>query len=573
MARKKNNSQARSKVDPKDVAAVEAFQSRNGRRDANTKKSAVNDWRWYALNDQLLRDSASYPFTYPLGNPINYGPKGLDANKWAIPGICAIEVAPTPGYSDDPNAPVNICARKQYSDIRHANSGSANYDSPDLMIYYLAIDSMFMMLSHFKRVYGTMLTYNPVNRYAPKAFVEAMGVDFDDISANMADFRAMLNTYIIKASSMSVPGNMSYMAKHRWMFEGLYKDQDINKAQIYMFIPHGYYIYDLDNDSAGMLKWTRYSPTRGGSLLKLNDIDTLLASIIDPILYGVGAQDFNIMSGDIIKAYGRENCLTMEQIATDYAILPEYHEEVLDQIQNLTLMGGLLETGDSSLGGNNQDIVQDATKSYLKYSPLFYNQVPFSGPRVRPATVTAVAGDNCFQTNRIITFDRDVVLPEHTMVATRLTNIADEITLHTGYYGHLIHSKTLGSEVACRANIYRYEVVNGVLTLVTKRFFDISWTFLNIIANTSTTTVDSVAQDLEDMYDNMNQLLTQLDYFHRHMPVAVTAGIVDEATGTWNFDSFNGYHYDVNSYTVLNEQDLRQMAEAALMSEFDVTIK
>lgn len=573
MARNKSNNSRSRSVDPKDLEKIAEYQRTRGGR-GKAVKSRDNDWQWYALNEQLLKDSASYPFTYPLGNPIPYGSAGLDANKWAIPGICAIEVSPTPGYADDPNAPVNISARKQFSDIRKANSGSANYDSPDLMLYYLAVDSMFMMLSFFKRAYGVMLTYNPVNRYAPKAIIQSMGLDFDDIAANLADYRAMLNTFIIKTSSMSIPRDMSYMAKHRWMFEGIYKDQDINKAQLYMFVPHGYYIYGLDSDGAGMLNWKRYNPYYS-TPLKVSDIEVLLASIIDPILYGVGAQDFNIMSGDIIKAYGRENCLTMEQVATEYAILPEYSEEVLDQIQNATLIGALPETGHNELpSGQIQDIVQDTTKTYLKYTPLFYNRVPFSGNPSRPSTVTAVAGDNCFVTNRIVTFDRDVVLPEHTMVATRLTNIASQVTLVTGKYAHLIKCDTLGSEVANQAHIWRYELdSNGVMKLVSKRWFDISWTFLNIISNYSTTNVGSVATAIQDMYDDMHQLMTELSYFHRHMPVAITAGLVDESTGNWNFDSFNGYFFDVNSYTVLNRDDLKQMAEAALLSEFDVTIK
>lgn len=578
MPRNKNNSRnkLRSEVDPADLKKVDEA-VRQGRGGKNTLKSKSNDWRWYALNEQLLVDSASYPFTYPLGNPINYGPSGLDANNWAIPGICTIDITPTPGYSMDPNSPVNICARKQYSDIRKANSGSANYDSPDLMIYYLALDSMYMMLSYFKRVYGVMMTYNPVNRYAPKAIVESMGIDFDDIANNLADYRAMLNTYIIKTSSMSIPNNMSYMAKHRWMFEGIYKDQDINKAQLYLYKPHGYFVYDLDDDSAGMLRFYKYGYTKGGAArgkLTVAKIDELLAEIIDPILYGYGAQDFNIMSGDIIKAYGRENCLTMEQIPIEYAVLPAYDEEVLDQIQNLTLCGTLNLSSDTNLPSDAvQNIVQDSTKGYLKYSPWFMNRVPFSGNPVRPATVTTIAGDNCFTADKIITFDRDVVKPEHTMVASRLTNTADKVHYLGSYYAQYLHYRTLGSEVANIAAIWRYELVDGVMQLVSMRNFDMSCTFLNIIPDISSTPVLTVVNSVKDMYDKMNQLMTELGYFHRHFPVAVTAGIVDEATGDWYFDSFNGFFFDVNNYTILREQDLIQMSTAALMSEFDVTQK
>lgn len=532
-------------------------------------QSKTNDWRWYAANEQLLKDSASYAYGYPLGNPINYGPEGLEANKWSIPGICRIDIAPTIGWASGVNSPVNVASRNIFSYIRHANSGSSNYDAPDLMLYLLAMDNAYSMLSFLKRIYGTVLTYSHTNRYFPKAIVESMGVDFEDISSNLADFRALINTYVVKVGSFCVPATMSYMAKHMWMYSGLYYDQPVEKAQVYYYCPMGYYTYALDEDGAGMLQWHEYN---GGIIHDFEWFKTTMDSIIDPIISGLGAQDFNIMSGDILKAFGEGNVIKLESLPEGYTVLPSYDETILDQIQNLTLAGLMRETGhaDTPTGWTGQDIRQDATKGHIVHTPYFTNYVNGSS-LVRPASVTAVAGDNCFSTRRIVTFDHDGITPAETMEATRLTNIAHYKEYVPNKYATRMLYNTMGSEVACRCCIYRY-VVNpqGIMQLQNAVTKTMSWTFLNQITD-GTSEVSQYYDMFKGNYDQMNQALTLLGYFHRHFPVAVTAGIIDEGTGTWAYDSFNGYQFDVNNYTVLDADDLEQMSETALISEFAIT--
>jgi len=192
--------------------------------------SETNDWRWYATNAQLVKDTASYPFTYALGTRLQLGPYGADANKLSIPGVCSLAFVPTVGWSDNPNSPINVASRAIYSDVRHTNSGAVNYDPVDLMIYLISMDSCYMVLDFMKRVYGCMRGVSPVNRYYPKAIIEAMGVDYDSINKNLDDFRAAINTYAQKLKALVVPNGMSYMAKHQWMVSGLYKDHDTGQT-------------------------------------------------------------------------------------------------------------------------------------------------------------------------------------------------------------------------------------------------------------------------------------------------------------------------------------------------------
>lgn len=169
----------------------------NVRRDAsNMHACKPNDWRWYAQNEQLMRDYASYSFNNPVGEIMLTGNPRIDSAS--VPGVMALRFYPCIGFANDETSPINVAMRRLYSFVRHANSGASNYDAPDLMMYCVAVDSAYMFLAHMKRVYGVMLNYTPFNRYYPKALVAAMQFNFDNIEKNLNDFRGYINQYAIK---------------------------------------------------------------------------------------------------------------------------------------------------------------------------------------------------------------------------------------------------------------------------------------------------------------------------------------------------------------------------------------
>lgn len=112
-----------------------------------------NDPSWYYNSEQILRDVASFSFMKPLGYPLRYqnqvGPTAgsntvmMNGFSGFVPGVLSVQVGLTPGISTDSQSPLNLAATNIYSFVRHKNSGSRNYDSPDLMLYLLAMDSLF----------------------------------------------------------------------------------------------------------------------------------------------------------------------------------------------------------------------------------------------------------------------------------------------------------------------------------------------------------------------------------------------------------------------------------------------
>lgn len=105
--------------------------------------SKDNDPAWYALNPQLLKDAASFPYAWPLGLRLNVGEYGANVNAGSLPGIFAMHWVPTIGYSSDGTSPINVASVNIYTKVRHDNSGHANYDHADYMMYLMAMDSVY----------------------------------------------------------------------------------------------------------------------------------------------------------------------------------------------------------------------------------------------------------------------------------------------------------------------------------------------------------------------------------------------------------------------------------------------
>ena len=557
-------------------------------QDFHSPISKENDWRWYAQNEQLLRDTASFPYSWPLGNPLTLFPTEAEGNGSTVPGVMAIHISPAIGYAEaDSVAPVNVAARNVYTFVRHQNSGHVNYDAPDLMLYLLAMDSCYSYIAWLKRIYGVMMTFSYTNRYYPQAVVTAMEVDFDDIHTHLADFRAFINSLAVRVGSMAIPANMSYMARHMWMYSGLYYDTPQDKAQTYLYQPTGFYQFNLNPESsAGELVFKplsksvsetdfehRFSHTSEElALLKFADLVAYGEQLLRPVLQ---SEDMNIMSGDILKAYLPANIYKIDMINESYTVLPAYVEEVLDQINNLRFIGfpigdraQTVFTGVTGKAAGN--VVQDATKGYLESNPKYFcwNNMP--------ATYAAEKIPNRvfipYNANVMINFQHGDINPANTMVASRLANIVSgrpEINEKAGYAFSDV--ETVGSEVANYGVVYRYtkDMSRGMLLIATEAIFTAINTQVSDSAMTTPTQITAM------LSKNMQALAraAMFTVFDRHPRIAQFAISTIEDSGVIKdyASAFAGFLGDVNYYALLDAEALKRLATTALLSEFDVT--
>lgn len=299
----------------------------------NNKVYRANDPSWYNQDSSLARDSAAIPFSYVVGNPTNLGEDGI---PWTRPGIMKITLMPTIGDATVPNSPINIAATANYSFIRHANSGHANYDAPDLMLYEIALANAYSYLNYLQRIYGLVTLYSVSNRYYPKALLQSDYIDFDDVNENLANFRYGINVFINKLAAFAVQGDMPFFKRQAFLYSNVYTQGDSAKSSLYYYAPDGFYQYALNTDGSGMLKFKKFENTEPAveypkTVKYLLDYGN---ELLDPIL---SSEDMGIMSGDILRAYG-DNILKVAPIPEYYPLVPVADLAVIEQMQNATIL-------------------------------------------------------------------------------------------------------------------------------------------------------------------------------------------------------------------------------------------
>lgn len=495
-------------------------------------KHKFNDVSWYTKNSQMLVDAASYSYNAALGTPLPWQlmvtGSGLDytpvvnssAGNLAVPGLCVLKVLPTIGISTDAASPANVAAQNIYSFVRYMNSGAKNYDQADLMIYLLAMDSIYACWNWLKRVYGYLRTYSQFNKYMPLAYLQAdtnaTNVSGVTLYQNLADFRLYLNQAAAKISAFCVPAVMPLFIRHSWMFSNIYKDSDSLKAQQYIFSPEAFYQYNETGSEFGGQLVPKPIST---NLTSFSGMCKYLDALIDAIAY---SEDIGVMSGDILKAYGESKLFKLTAVDADYEVLPVYNEEVLNQIHNSTIVP--IKQPSANAYDASYTITQDPNTGYLKWDPKL-NALAYSRAEV------------------MINMPWDNVTPANTMVGTRLTAMV------TGS-GSNYMIDSCGSEIVTRRIILVLRA-NGSYQSMN---FDTDYWAIDAVSDSAT-----IWSSVRPML-----LLSQFDW-HPLVPIIVMGGTLASPK-----NSVAGILGDVNNYTMMDEDDLQKLHYTAIMSEFNI---
>lgn len=375
---------------------------RDYRKDRLDKQSSsrFNDVSWYSRNDKILKDAASLSFNNPLGakTTIVQAAQKQSETLYSVAGICAIGFHALPGISTDNSSAVNLAARDIYAFVRHQNSGSANYDSPDLMMYLLAMDYAYLWFNYCKRAYGTMMQYSQLSRYMPKGLVTAQGFNFDSLQADLADFRYGLNVVAAKLNALYVPNVMTMFIRHSWMVSNMWADSASAKAQVYLYRPYCYMTLSEQNDTPGLQIKHTINPMNLTVSQALSILDNMVSAIVQ-------SEDMNIMAGDLRKAYGAEKAFMLSGVDADYSVRPVYNEEVLQQLHNLTTVGDVANPG--------LDITIDNNTNALLCNPSVTNQFLLN------------------ERSPMLNMRKDDPTPADVMVSSRLTAYAAGSAIYT----------------------------------------------------------------------------------------------------------------------------------------------
>lgn len=488
-------------------------------KDVNHK---FNDVSWYAKNEHILKDAASFSYNAPLGNQVPFSDiyTGVAMEgSYAIPGLYSMVVVPSYGIGENYQSSMNLCAQNIYTYVRYQNSGSKNYDANDLMLYLIAMDNAYMIWNWIKRAYGYARIYSQKNRYMPAAYAYADGFNIANLQSTLADTRARLNIAAAKLSSFCVPAVMPLLVRHSWMMSNIYKDSDNEKAQQYMFVPGYYYQYSETSESTGGSLQLMNLPAAGVPSTNTTtgnfNFNTVL-NILDNMINALSAsEDIGVMSGDILKAYGQGSLFKLSPVDEDYTVEPVYNEEVLNQIHNSTLVNAI--TGVDADTRAKFNITQNLSSNtpYLQFDPEFPEE-------------------NLIQQGAFINMPWDDVTPANTMVGTRLTVLTKSAGSNTRKFAGI------GSEWINQRYLIAFNST-GSLT-----HFQIGNDL--VLGNEGATTMKILAY------------ISNFDW-HPLMP------IIEEGTAS---NLFIGMLGDISNYTVIDEFNIQNLHLTAIMSEFNI---
>nr|AVX53310.1 putative capsid [Marmot picobirnavirus] len=509
------------------------------------KRGGRNDVKWYSKYPQMIKDSANLPFNSIAGLPVKVDLANKTSAGLLIPGIMRVDLFPTIGLGLNADSNVNITAKKIYSFIRHANSGSANYESSDLMMYLIACGNIYAFISALERLYGCLRTYNERNRYWCKGFVQSLDVDLDDLVEHANDLRGLHNYLVAQMNSFATPRQFSFFEKMFWIQSGVYGDSESEMAQLYYFHLTHYLRFSGTKVSTGSaLEPVRIAGSGVENKIRYTDLKQFGLDLINSFY---NDEDIGIMSGDILKAY-KDDIWKLGFIAEDYAVLPQFNEDVLWQIQNSIAYGDIrdiAEFPEATIDDlmNCGYVVQE--NNLIKSNPQFIvhrgEEEDYQLSDTQKINLTSMIQE--FQP--IFNSRKDRQSPDTNMEGTRLMACATGTEVNsdaTGAYRGWIYA----SEVVCDVfvptnyNIYRNVTGDALLAGIFHSF--ICEKDLNVT-----------------LTDFAN--LSQFDWHPAIYVFALPAGDIVNIRSVFE---------DLDMYTVLSKETLANLHNIALFSEFSV---
>lgn len=425
--------------------------------DKNQTSESMNDVSDYTGYPALVATAASLAYGYPTGAELNLGLHDAISDHPAytgsvqdttdglltVPGVLTFHMCPSIGKVNGPTDPANLAAYEVYSNIRMNVTNNIPYDAPDIMIYLMAVSGLFQIAEFAKRALRVAMTANPMNLYYPKDVLGSMGLDYDNIRSNAMSFLSNINLRLAQMQGLALPMNIKAIHRLAYMYRDIYVDGSTVKDQLYMYVPRAFYKFGLDADGIGQLtyeQWTKTSQVTGTIANLMTIWDNMLQTVRQN-------QDFAIMSGHIMKAYG--TAAIVPELMTEIAPLqPFANLGVLEQMKNTTVLGTDAQWNPSAVVTQNK-----ATYEAFLISNPFISK---SSDAVASEDKIAMSG---LLGSRILTTTQAEPTPLINMENTRDMVIADSIDV----VGSNIQIKfTCGTDFCLYADIIEHRP-NGLL--------------------------------------------------------------------------------------------------------------
>lgn len=494
----------------------------------------TNDSSWYTANAKLVEASARVPFPYRpgLSTPTFFtnSDSSLEVTKVnataKIPGVFTIDWAPAVGISHDSTSPVSLAARDIFSKVRSAFSGSIQADAPDFIIHMMAMDSVYAYISHLKRIYKALVTFNADNQITPEVLLRAMGWPSSDIQKLMSkkvQLFGIINELISMTNKFYTPNIMPVLQRHVWMSERVYCDAPSVNSQMYLFNLTHVYKFGVDSDGAGELNLVDI-PNSGDVLRLFNFGRELIEAISD-------WDDGYIINGYLTKAYDSQSRFQISDLKMDDRLEMVYNEVVLSQIENATCAPVAVGT---IQGKVSQNVTTNAVLSD------YHGTVPGSARDAGNEWVYNRINSHREQPSAIDTI-------EATRLMTKWTKSNDTVAV-----------SECGTEIVTNFRIMQY-------TPSSKAWNPINVNNMVLVATTATqntATVSTIA------LSNFVDALVTFSAFDWH-PIMLTGSQARATVGNKETSvDYIGMLGDIHNITFISDEDMENINRCCLYSEF-----
>lgn len=498
-----------------------------------------NHISWYVPDPNMLKDVASIPFNFRVGDrlPIAMG-QAVSGNtafsqyEWVEPGIFSVRFLPTYGDLIDAQSAGNVASTAVYSWVRHANSGSRNYDSVDLMLYLLAMDSIYMGITWCQRLLANTMAYSRVNIYPPAGLIKAMGVQWSDaLVGDLPAMRHRLNQMILKATTLAVPRALPIYERHAFMCANIYADNTEERTQFYIFNPDYLWQFGLDGEGKGMLSPVKFCAaglpsSNGKSQLNGGVTWQTMFGVVESLINALYGDEFaGIKSGDITKAYGRDQLFELATIPDNIIADPLYDGEFLEQIHNAFAVGQVKQSATSI-----KQVIPDPTVS----NPYL---VANYGIDIIGSTGVMIPLDHAFDLHMDIS-------PENVMRASRLSG-PTVINSDNTVVG-------VGTEIVTTLGVVEFDYAAGDFVMYTS----------NSVPNVAPFNDGAWA-----VSDGLMRFMLKSQSFFRSPIIYPVIGMAITSVSTRDFAFPIG---ETSKVTVLSATNRKQLNEVAMLGCFNV---
>jgi hypothetical protein len=434
--------------------------------DDNSHRPGDNSFDWWNKYSALISDSANIAWNTIKGiyTPVPEGAGGY-RNYSVVNGVRLnyFRGAGTMRKSEDP---INYQMRMLWLDMHRKYRGMGSYEWADLAIVIRSIVEAFADIERAKRLYGSLMYFNVMNRSIPDQLLQALGFYSADITGDrVADFRYQLNYIIEKARSLCLPKGLGILDSYLEIDGNIFRDSDSTRAVWYLYDTELMAKYDATALSTGGCM--RYATRSGYPLQSFANIITDLTTQFNALL---NDSDVARICSDIIACYGMDNVVTMSVLTEDYRVEPVNNEIRKMQLHNTILTGSVRGT-------------EFSATAYTMLSGLGSGRLPwltmYQEGGVAKQSLCDVQTNNfkqhtdniyyCYKTTPLETscgkvlvdFWQDDVSPEQIVEMTRQTAVCDLFDFVDSNNNHYYTDFLYGANVIVEKMTYYYTARSG----------------------------------------------------------------------------------------------------------------